>query len=242
MRKLAKSAKGLVESLFDVRIYSARPHGRDDCHDIQRSGIPIRTILDVGAHTGESALKFHRAFPEATIHSFEPVGETFAQLRQSVAGHPRIHCHQLAMGDRTGTATIYLTSHSTTSSLVRPEFSRGEETVQMTTVDEIVAGNALPHIDLLKVDAEGLDLHVLRGASKSLEKGRISFVLTEVGFSRTEPAHVLFDEVRDFLAEHHFAVFGIYDQQLEWSGENRLRYANACFCHESVVMTRRPVS
>src|SRR5438105_7739735 len=85
MRKLLKNVKPLVERLFDVRIYSARPHGRDDCHDLQRAGVPIRMIFDVGAHVGESARKFHHAFPEATIHSFEPVSRAFAQLRQNVA-------------------------------------------------------------------------------------------------------------------------------------------------------------
>jgi FkbM family methyltransferase len=241
MRKLAKAAKALVESLFDVRIYSAGPHGRDDCNDIQRTGIPIRMILDVGAHIGESALKFNRAFPDATIHSFEPVAHTFELLRQSVSDHPNIHCHQLAMSDQAGTAAIYLTSYSSSSSLVRPDFSAGEEMVQMTTVDDFTTANALPRIDLLKVDAEGFDLNVLRGASKCLEEGQISFVLAEIGFSPERTAHALFDHVRDFLAARRFSVFGIYDQQLEWSGENRLCYANACFCHEKVVMTKRPV-
>jgi hypothetical protein len=133
---------------------------------------------------------------------------------------------------------MYLTSHSTTSSLVKPDFSRGEESVALTTVDEFAAANGVARIDLLKIDAEGSDLNVLRGAAGMLEKGAISFVLAELGFSRAQPAHVLFDEVRDFLATRRFDVFGIYDQQLEWSGENRLRYANVCFCHETVVMAK----
>jgi FkbM family methyltransferase len=66
------------------------------------------------------------------------------------------------------------------SSLVRPEYSSGEEQVQVTTVDDFVAANALPHIHLLKVDAEGFDLNVLRGADSTLSEGRISLVLTEV--------------------------------------------------------------
>src|SRR5262245_27974443 len=116
-RRLVRAAKGLVESLFDVRIYSSQPQRRDDCHDIRRTDIPIRTILDVGAHAGESSLKFNAAFAGATIHAFEPVSRTFALLRQSVAAYPNIHCHQLALGDKAGTASIYLTSHSTMSSL-----------------------------------------------------------------------------------------------------------------------------
>src|SRR5205085_6726692 len=242
MRKLLKNVKPLVERLFDVRIYSERPHGRDDCHDLQRAGVPIRMIFDVGAHVGESARKFHHAFPEATIHSFEPVSRAFAQLRQNVADQPKTHCHQLALSDSEGTASIYLTEHSTTSSLVRPEYTTGEESVRVTTVDAFASAHGIDRIDLLKVDAEGHDLNVLRGAAAMLDGGHVAFVLAEVGFARAQPPHVLFDDVRDLLATHRFAVFGIYDQQLEWSGENRLRYANACFCHESVVNTKRPLT
>jgi FkbM family methyltransferase len=242
MRRLLKTVKPMVERLFGIRIYSARPHGRDDCHDMQRTGVSIRTIFDVGAHKGESAMKFERAFPGAAIHSFEPVSATFATLQAAVAGHANVHCHRLALSDTAGTASIYLTAHSTTSSLVRPELTSGEESVPVTTVDQFAGANGIDRIDLLKVDAEGHDLDVLRGAARTLGEGRVAFVLAEVGFSRSEPAHVLFDDVRDYLAGHRFATFGIYDQQLEWSGENRLRYANACFCHETVVMQKRPVT
>jgi FkbM family methyltransferase len=239
MRTVTKPVKRLLESVFNVRIYSTRPHGRDDCHDIQGTGLAIRTILDVGAHIGESALKFITAFPDATIHSFEPVTSTFDLLRHSVSGYANIHCHQLALGRAAGSAPIYLTQHSSMSSLARPDVIVAEETVRVTTVHDFVTENALSHIDLLKIDAEGLDLEVLHGATTVLEEGRVSFVLAEVAFQRLQRGHVLFDDVRDFLVDRGFSVFGIYDQQLEWSGENRLSYANACFCHEKVLVARR---
>src|SRR3954467_1486450 len=90
-----------MEALFDVRVYSSRPHGRDDCHDIQGTGVAISTILDVGANDGVSAIKFRDAFPDATIHSFEPVTKTFEILKRKVATYTDIHCHQLAVGSRT---------------------------------------------------------------------------------------------------------------------------------------------
>ncbi len=224
-----RALKRLVESLFHVTIYSAAPHGRDDCRDLQRSGAPIRTILDVGANDGGSARKFIGAFPEATIHCFEPVRATYEELRRTVQAHPSIHCHQLALGAEEGEATIYLTPHSSTSSLVRPDNARGEERVRVTTVDRFVAEQGLGRIDLLKVDAEGFDLEVLKGAEETLTRGGVGFVLAEVAFHRDSARHVLFDEVRDFLVPKGFAVFGIYDQQPEWSGEKKLRYANVCF-------------
>jgi len=240
MRLPRKPLKLLLEALFDVRVYSTRPHGRDDCHDIQASNAAIKTVLDVGANDGGSALKFLSAFPKATIHSFEPVTRTFELLRKNVAAHPSIHCHQLAVGHEPGVARIYLTAHSTTSSLVRPDTVLEEESVRVTTVDDFAEAHSLERIDLLKVDTEGFDLEVLRGAERMLSSGRVGFVLAEVGFHRGDARHVLFDDVRDLLTSKGFSVFGIYDQQPEWSGENRLRYSNACFCHESVPARAMP--
>lgn len=224
-----KPFKSLVESLFHVRVYSTRPHGRDDCHDIQQTGAEITTVLDIGANNGSSALKFSDAFPGATVHSFEPVASTFEILQANVAGRKEILCHRLAMGSAPGVAQIYLTTHDTMNSLVRPDTVLGEETVRVTTVDEFASAQNIERIDLLKVDAEGFDLEVLRGAEKMMAAGRVAFILAEVGFHPGDARHILFDDVRDYLAPRGFAVFGFYDQQPEWSGENKLRYANACF-------------
>jgi hypothetical protein len=44
---------------------------------------------------------------------------------------------------------------------------------------------------------------------------------------------VLFDDAREFLMARGFHVYGFYDQNLEWSGESRLRFANVCFANEA---------
>jgi hypothetical protein len=142
------------------------------------------------------------------------------------------------MGDAAGEATIYLTDHSATSSLLAPEHALGSEVVPVTTVDRFAAEHGIGAIDLLKVDAEGYDLQVLHGAASMLDRSAIRFVLSEIGWHRGDSRHVLFDEMRDFLAPKGFSVYGIYDQQLEWSGENRLRYANVCFAHASMLDAR----
>jgi FkbM family methyltransferase len=220
-----------------VRVYSTHPHGRDDCHDIQETHREITTVFDVGANNGSSALKFADAFPAATIHSFEPVTKTFEILRANVAKQQGIRCHRLAMGSAPGVAKIFLTTHDTMSSLIRPETVLGEETITVTTVDEFALVQNIDRIDLLKVDAEGLDLDVLRGAEGMLASGKVTFILAEVGFHPGDTRHVLFDDVRDFLSPHGFSVFGFYDQQLEWSGEKKLRYANVCFHRTADAIT-----
>jgi FkbM family methyltransferase len=219
----------MLEKFAGLRLYSLRAHARDDMVDLRNSGCPIETIFDVGANIGQSASKFREAFPSARILCFEPVSAAYGQLRAAVGDDPLTQCHRVALGSAQGRSRIYLTAHSTTSSLVEPQDARGHEDIEVDTVDAFAAAQGVQRIDLLKIDAEGYDLEVLKGADAILASGRVVFVLVEVGFHPGDTRHVLFDEVRDFLMARGFCVFGFYDQNLEWSGERRLRFANACF-------------
>lgn len=230
MKKLAQERVSRVARgrLF---VFESAKHGIVDTADLARSGHAIQTIVDVGANTGQSALRFRAAFPNARIISLEPVGRTFDELRDRTKGLD-IECHKLAAGSSTGRSTIFLTPFSVTSSLMRPsEYEvTGTEEVDVVVLDDFLRDQGISSVDLLKVDAEGYDLEVLKGASSSLAAGRIRFVMAEVGFHPGDDRHPLFDDVRDELMKSGFSVFGIYEQHLEWTGVPALRFANAVFC------------
>lgn len=213
-------------------VLESAKHGLADTVDLARSGFEIRTIVDVGANTGQSALRFRAAFPRARIASVEPVRATFDELQRRTTGLD-VECHRLALGASCGQATMFLTPFSETSSLVRPpdDELRGQEDVDVTTLDDFLRDNNIPMVDLLKIDAEGYDLEVLKGASETLSAGRVRFVMAEVNFHPGDERHPLFDDVRELLVSHGFALFGIYGQHLEWSGLPALRFANVVFCH-----------
>jgi FkbM family methyltransferase len=213
-------------------------HGHSDCGDIKRSGCQISIVFDVGANIGQSATKFNKAFPQTRIFCFEPVKTTFHKLERNMYGKANISCHNIAFGANSGQATIYLTGQSNTSSLLQPKEIVGSEVVDVWTIDEFTSENQISRIDLLKIDTEGFDLDVLKGAHRILVAGQVPFVLVEVGFHPGDTRHVLFDDVRSYLLPLGYAVFGIYDQQLEWTGENRLRFANVCFSKESAFLER----
>src|SRR5262245_20899324 len=98
-----------------IQVFGHSKHGISDTEDIARIVPKVKTILDVGANTGQSAIRFRAAFPRARIISFEPVSETFKELQRRTAGLD-IDCHRLALGRANGRATMYLTSISLTSS------------------------------------------------------------------------------------------------------------------------------
>jgi len=214
-----------------VLVSEREHHGFLDVADIARVRREPEVIVDVGANDGQSALRFRAAFPKARIISLEPVTETFEELRRRTEGKD-IECVQLALGPESGSAEIFITKSSYMSSLVKPppEEQIGRETIAVLSLDDFLRVQSIETVDLLKIDAEGLDLAVLQGGAEALSSRACHLILLEVGWTRGDPRHPLFDDVRDFLSPFGFQLLGIYDQTTEWSGEARLRYANALFC------------
>ena len=236
------TARREVERLLHLQFIRGCEHGHRDCTDIERSGCRIAVVFDVGANVGQSAEKFANAFPDAQIHSFEPVAGTFRTLQRALSKRANVRCHRVALGSREGETTLYLTgapdANSVTNSLIKPPKSVGSETVELCTVDKFAGDADISRVDLLKVDAEGFDLEVLIGARRLLSSQKVAFVLAEVGFHPGDKRHVLFDDVRSYLIPFGFSVFGFYEQTPEWSGEPRLRFANVCFANAKAFVTQ----
>lgn len=135
---------------------------------------PATAILDVGANCGVYALIAATANADATVVAFEPVPEVFAQLSRNadVNGLANLSVHQLAVGDHDGDVSffvpdvLYLPTRGSTS----PELGRGgrEVRVPCTTVDSYRRQHGCPRTDLIKIDAEGAEPDVLRGASETI--------------------------------------------------------------------------
>ncbi|MFU8781179.1 MAG: FkbM family methyltransferase [Kiritimatiellia bacterium] len=230
MKRLIKSWVKWGLRRMGLELYSLRAHGRDDIHDLRRVGGEFNMIFDVGANIGQSVRKFKRAFPGAVIHSFEPVSTVYATLQSEVGMLDKLHLHRLALGAVSGRAQIRVRANNTMHTMVKVNDAVYEETVEVQTVDLFCSTSGISGIDLLKIDVEGFDLEVLRGAVSMLQAGAIRFVLVECGYDPDDTRHSYFESVRAFLYPFGYRLFGVYEQQLEYGGELRLRFANVCFC------------
>lgn len=221
--------------VFGLKIYSIRAHGREDVVDISNTGLNIDMIFDVGANIGQSVSKFVKGFPDSKIHTFEPVSKHYNLLQEEFGNNSNVTVVQLALGEKDDIMEIYVPIHNSMASLVKPKEFVESESVIVKTIDEYCQENDIHSIDLLKIDAEGYDLKVLEGSAAMLKNRAIKLILIELGFDRECSYHISFETVKSYLDEHGFSVFGIYDQQLEWSGEKKLRYANVCFINQAVI-------
>lgn len=141
-------------------------------------------VLDVGANAGDYARHIRSLAPAARIIAFEPHPRTFGQLQQAAAA-ASFEALNMAMSDTPGTAQLYdFPDHdgSTQASLdSRVIMLHGGQVpvahdVACTTLDAFAAEAGLAVIDLLKIDTEGFDLNVLRGALQLLEQKRIRMI------------------------------------------------------------------
>lgn len=181
-----------------------------------RTWTPADVILDIGANDGRSAKRFTRYLGAPQILSCEPVSSIYPTLCERTASLDNVTCYQQGFGAEPGQAEIYVNSIAAMSSLYR---QWGEtdtaETIDITTVDAFVERHDIETIQLLKIDVEGHDLEVLKGAGQTLREGRVELIMVEAGVNapgRTAPA------VHDFqklLQPLGYQLYGLYNQARE---------------------------
>lgn len=138
---------------------------------IRRHLRPGMTFIDVGANKGDFTLLAARlAGNSGTVISIEPAPENHSVLQRSIElnDYTNIRVLQVALSDRDGTANLQIGSTSGSHTL-SPEFT-GLRTVAVPTrtLDGVVAEQQLGSVDMIKIDVQGLELAVLRGASQTL--------------------------------------------------------------------------
>jgi FkbM family methyltransferase len=225
--------KSLVNTLLAAsgnwRICSATPRGRFFFSDIKRFMVPQATVFDVGANRGQWCGEFLANFPTAEkVFCFEPMPTEFEHLLINSRQDSRINCYTYALSSANSQSLLYQGVHPTTNSLSREWAGQPSFAVELITLDDFCARLNVERIHLLKIDTEGHDLEVLKGAHQLLKQRRVDFVLTEVAFTAASRL-ALFDQIRAYLEDYGYLLFGVYDQQPAWDGKPALIYANACF-------------
>jgi FkbM family methyltransferase len=139
---------------------------------IRRFVQPRMTVWDVGAHIGEyTLLAAHGAGPEGHVHAFEVNPDVLRVLETNVAlnGFATVVCRAEAVSDRTGEADFVVRRDSARASLPatnpRARQARGDATIRVATVTLDNYGARFGRPDLVKVDVQGAELLVFRGAS-----------------------------------------------------------------------------
>jgi len=139
-------------------------------------------LLDVGANRGDwtaHALGLARASRGVHVHAFEPSLATRAMLSARFAENAAVTVQPYALSDAVAEATFYSKEEGGGTNSLSPVSGVKQETVKVTTLDYFVQRSGLESITMAKIDTEGFDLLVLRGAEKALREGLIEVIQFE---------------------------------------------------------------
>jgi FkbM family methyltransferase len=134
-------------------------------------------IADIGANVGFYTMEMARSVaPTGRILAFEPDAFSFGPLqsRMKRAGTVNIEAYPLTFGDKTGRAFLYCSAYNRADNRLskshrEPNVEATE--VQVCTVDEFMSSRAVSALDGLKIDVQGAEEQVLRGAQATLGRG-----------------------------------------------------------------------
>lgn len=143
-------------------------------------------LLDVGANLGYISLALSALRPQGTVHAFEPSPVTYKCLQHNLALNKvsNVATHQLAVGGEAGTFKFSADENSPTTSRLEPSTGRqggGKAIdVSVTTLDAFLRDKGGSRVGFLKVDVEGFEVQVIKGAVQLLKERRCAAGLIEL--------------------------------------------------------------
>ena len=205
-------------------------------------GIKEPIIFDVGAHHGHISRAFRELFPTSTLYAFEPFEESFEQLKANTASDPKIHPFNFGLSDREGTQSFHSNPSSATNSLLstdelgpqtwRSGLLETQKIVQahFKTIDSVVETLRIPRIDILKLDVQGAEHLIIKGASTTCGRGIVHLIYSEIITQPTYKNQKRFDEALASFYNNGFDLYGIYNMSL--TTEGRLRQVDTIFTRQ----------
>lgn len=206
---------------------------------VEHEGIPLtkdfKSVVDVGAGRGQFALVAHRRFPRATLHCFEPLTEARKKLTAVTGRLPAAHIYDLALGSGRASVEFHVSGNLDSSSILSMTASHitafpgsdetGRVTVPVARLDGVLRPEQLPSPSLLKIDVQGYELEVLRGAEELLE--RFDVILVECSFVELYAGQAQAEDVIGHLRERGFRLAGVFSPAYDAGG--RCLQADALF-------------
>lgn len=202
--------------------------------DVMKTLLPrAKVVLDVGANVGDWAAIALDVNPHIEVHCFEPSHETYKRLVARTFPS-NVRCLEMGLSSAKREASLYIFGDGSglNSLYQRKGLDDGwgiatpkrREIVRLDTVDNYRKEYAIDRIDYMKVDVEGHELDVFRGAEKSFSEGKIEVAQFEYGGCNID-SRVLLKDIFDFFEPLEYTFLKIfarrpvhverYDQRLE---------------------------
>jgi FkbM family methyltransferase len=177
--------------------------------------------IDVGTNFGwYTSLMAMRIGPTGAIHAFEPMPQSFDELKQNyelMGSPPNVVLNNLALGDQCGTVQIHMFAGLTSghaSLAAKASIDSTTFDCKLITLDSYLIENAIDRVDFVKVDIEGAELMFLKGAERLFKQDVPPIFMMEMAVGQTVNFDYHPNELIEFIGERGDYEFFEVDEQM----------------------------
>lgn len=152
----------MYKQIYINRIYDSHP-------DFRADGNTNAIVFDIGANIGIYTVRTAKTYANCMVYSFEPNPDVYARLKKNISLNKLNNVKPFPLGFADRKTTAYLDAEQSTV-LGRISYEKGQTEVDLETLDLFVAKEPVHRIDILKIDVEGFELSVLKGAEHVLQR------------------------------------------------------------------------
>ena len=166
---------------------------------------PGDVVVDVGANVGYfSMLARSMVGVNGKVFAFEPEPNNLKSLHQNIRlnNFENVYPYPVALSSRKGITEFYTSVDDSRHSLVKAKYHNSTVTVTMDKLDNLGPF----HINLLKVDTEGSELEVLKGAEETIRKSPQINIITEVSLEGTRSVNDLWDYLKSLGMRFFYVI------------------------------------
>ena len=215
---IIRLVKKIVRKIgFDIiRFHPASTMGVNPYYDMTKfvnSKNPV--LFDVGANQGQTVNKYIEVFSNSNIHSFEPSPKTFEILKKNTSNMENVSIWNYGVGSKTDLLLLNENKSSVMSSFLElGEQGWGEikkkTMVDIITIDNFLDQHKISKVDVLKLDVQGFEVEIFKGAKKSMTEGKIGLLYFEITFIKMYVGLPSFTELYEFCISCGFELVSIY--------------------------------
>jgi FkbM family methyltransferase len=176
------------------------------------------TIIDIGSNKGQFILLIEKIFPRKKIYSFEPIEEMIDKQKKFFKKRQNIFFYNLALGSSSSYKEFLMTNRVDSSSFLEISQNQNKSKnyivkekrkIKINTLDNIFRNEVLCHPVLIKMDVQGYELEVLKGANDILKK--IDYILLEVSKNEMYKHQPTEEIIINYLKGINFQIFKTND-------------------------------